>query len=269
MNERDKLIEKLIKEKGGSREDYLTLLDSIAYHESAGTLDPTIKQIGGGPGRGKYQFETGKNAGGITSARRTKQYYQDNNIPVPEWLNSATSTDDLDASTLTSEQQDILFLGNMRKHPKANFSNIWEGKESIKDFWANYHWAGPKRQRKERIKSFEESLNNYEPSTNNLPEENYIERRQEVQEKTSNEQFNPAPNFLSYLNKKALGGQLNTNNNEKDLNSFNTGGLHEQNPHGGIPQGIGENGKQNTVEEGETSFDLKAGKYIFSNRIKL
>lgn len=51
----------------------------------------------------------------------------------------------------------------------------------------------------------------------------------------------------------------------KFLTEFNTGGNHEQNPLGGIPQGIGANGKLNTVEEGET----KTEDYVFSDRLKL
>ena len=58
-------------------------------------------------------------------------------------------------------------------------------------------------------------------------------------------------------------------NYNKKLNSFNEGGKHSQNPIGGIPQGIGENGKPNLVEEGETSINLKDGKYIFSNQIDM
>ena len=60
MDERDELIAQLIKEKGGTREKYIEVLDSIAYHESAGTNDTKLEQYGGGPGRGIYQFETVK-----------------------------------------------------------------------------------------------------------------------------------------------------------------------------------------------------------------
>lgn len=49
-----------------------------------------------------------------------------------------------------------------------------------------------------------------------------------------------------------------------NLTEFNAGGTHEQNPFGGIPQGIGANGNPNLVEEGET----RNGDYVFSNRIK-
>ena len=46
---------------------------------------------------------------------------------------------------------------------------------------------------------------------------------------------------------------------------FENGGTHEQNSLGGIPQGMGANGKPNLVEEGETKFE----DYIFSNNIRM
>ncbi len=51
----------------------------------------------------------------------------------------------------------------------------------------------------------------------------------------------------------AEGGQLNT---------FNTGGTHEENPHNGIPLGVGSNGLPNRVEEGEVMYN----DYVYSNR---
>ena len=48
---------------------------------------------------------------------------------------------------------------------------------------------------------------------------------------------------------------------------FEGGGTHEQNPFGGIPQGMNAEGKQRSVEEGETKFKFKEGEYIFSNRL--
>jgi hypothetical protein len=68
------------------------------------------------------------------------------------------------------------------------------------------------------------------------------------------------------INSKAGGGHIT--GEQEGHNAYNEGGLHEQNPHGGIPQGMGANGKMNTVEEGETSAKLKQGKFIFSNRIQ-
>lgn len=282
MDEREKLIQKLIKEKGGSRKDYLTLLDSIAYHESAGTLDPTLKQFGGGPGRGKYQFEIGVNAGAITAARRTKKYYTDKGIKVPEWLQDSTKGNNLDVSSLNSEQQDILFLGNMREHPKANFKNIWDGKESIADFWANYHWAGADKDRSKRLDSFNSSLGEFKkkevvlPNTTENLNTNYLSNylSKDIPQQNYNISNNDIKTneMFKNINTAAKGGLLSnpilsSYMENKNLNEFKGGGTHEQNPLGGIPQGIGNNGKQNTVEEDETSFELKGGKYVFSNRI--
>ena len=63
--------------------------------------------------------------------------------------------------------------------------------------------------------------------------------------------------------KFAQGGNLNKQNNNNMLTEFNTGGTHEQNKLGGIPQGIGQNGQPNTVEEGETKKD----NFVYSDRL--
>lgn len=54
-----------------------------------------------------------------------------------------------------------------------------------------------------------------------------------------------------------------------DINYFNNGGTHEQNPYGGIPQGIAPNGLKNVVEEGEVKWESPDGDYIFSNNQRL
>lgn len=255
MNELNTLLNELIKEKGGSVKDYKNLLKSIAYHESAHTLDPKIRQRGGGPGRGKYQFEEGKNSGGITAARRTKKYFDSKGISSPEWLEKALKEESLDATKLSSDAQDVLFLGNMRMHPKADFKKVWEGKETVSDFWANYHWAGNPKDRNKRLKSFNISMEDLESKPSYE-----IPTNQEFQSSTfeSPTMFAQGGDLQSYVKQKF------SNNT---LNSFNAGGLHETNPYGGIPQGTGSNGQMNTVEQGETSFNLPQGKFIFSDRI--
>ena len=159
MTDLNALIDMLIKEKGGSKEDYLSLMNKIAYHESKG--NPTITQIGGGPGRGLFQFEVGDHEGGKTAANRLYNYLKSNKKIVPKWLKELNNNNSVDASTLTPEQQQMLFLGNMREHPKADFSKVWNEEESIEDFWANYHWAGKKVDEYQRRKSFQESLKSY------------------------------------------------------------------------------------------------------------
>ena len=69
---------------------------------------------------------------------------------------------------------------------------------------------------------------------------------------------------------KAVGGFVNSLlPDTSKLISYKTGGTHEQNPLGGIPLSMSANGKRNTVEQGETSFKFKEGKYIFSNRLRV
>lgn len=52
------------------------------------------------------------------------------------------------------------------------------------------------------------------------------------------------------------------------FSEFEGGGTHEQNPYGGIPQGMTAQGQLRTVEANESSFKFKEDKYIFSNRLK-
>ena len=76
-------------------------------------------------------------------------------------------------------------------------------------------------------------------------------------------------NFINKVNKindqTAINMKSNLFAEGGNLNVFNTGGTHEQNPLGGIPLGIGSNGLPNKVEEGEVSYN----NYIYSNRIAI
>lgn len=71
---------------------------------------------------------------------------------------------------------------------------------------------------------------------------------------------NSLNNYLNKANVAAMGGQFTDG-----ISEFNAGGLHEQNPNGGIPVGVGSNGLPNTVEEGEVRDNSK--NYIYSNRL--
>lgn len=64
------------------------------------------------------------------------------------------------------------------------------------------------------------------------------------------------------MNYFAEGGLLDSGNG---ITKFNVGGSHEQNPYGGIMQGIAPDGEPNMVEEGE----IKYKDYIFSDRFKV
>lgn len=171
-DELDNIISNLIKKKGGSQDDYRLLMDKIAFHESR--LDARSHQKGGGPGRGKYQFEEGRYKGGKTASNRAINYYKKNNMVVPKWLKNLQSKESIDASKLSSAQQDILFLTNMAEHPRADLSKVMNGDESLEDFWANNHWSGKRKDRASRIVAFQESLKDFKPqetSINNKQQE--------------------------------------------------------------------------------------------------
>lgn len=55
--------------------------------------------------------------------------------------------------------------------------------------------------------------------------------------------------------------------NAGQLTQFNAGGSHQDNQNGGVPQGLGVNGQQNMVEQGETKLNAK--NYIYSDTLKV
>lgn len=69
------------------------------------------------------------------------------------------------------------------------------------------------------------------------------------------------------------GGKISQQKSEaRGVTEFNTGGSHEENKYGGIPQGVAPDGAPNLVEEGEVKLKDIIGvdnQYILSNRIML
>ena len=115
-------------------------------------------------------------------------------------------------------------------------------------------------EKQEGLPDFSQHLVETEPTQDifSAPNENYDPEEfvpQEVEGILTVEEF-------------ALGGNIGANTNN-DLVEFEGGGTHEENLNGGIPQGIGANGKLNTVEEDETKFSFSDGDYVFSNKITL
>lgn len=76
-------------------------------------------------------------------------------------------------------------------------------------------------------------------------------------------QRNMGINYQRHMNTYGLGGTVEPSE-LMQVTQFNTGGTHEGNPYGGVPIGVGENGKPNLVEEGEVRWK----DFIFSKRVK-
>ena len=100
-------------------------------------------------------------------------------------------------------------------------------------------------------------LNNAGVKTNNIVNNNIVNSASSI----DNKMFNS-----SLLNLSAYGGPLFNHGGDwsNGLTFINEGGTHEQNPFGGVPVGVDQEGTPNLVEEGEIIWN----DYVFSNRLK-
>lgn len=100
-------------------------------------------------------------------------------------------------------------------------------------------------------------LNNAGVKTNNIVNNSIVNSASSV----DNKMFNS-----SLLNLSAYGGPLFNHGGDwsNGLTFINEGGTHEQNPLGGVPVGVDQEGTPNLVEEGEIIWN----DYVFSNRLK-
>lgn len=303
-DELKKLIKLIQNKEGGSIQEYRELLNKIAWHESAHTMDPNISQIGGGPGRGKYQFEEGKDRGAITAARRLQNFYDSENKNTPKWLRNVLKKDSLDVSTLSSAQQDMLLLGDF-KMGTANLEDYFKGNIDLPTLWSKYHWSGPKSQKQDRLNAFKNSMETYNPRevvdiSNNYyknpvfnksklytPSEYDVPTKQQsinndqdlfsylkLNKKNKNPTEPPIPqlpsrdkSLISFIRGLKNNKEVNKNYSDEEFNEINSGKTHEQNPLGGVIQGQNSTGRLNKVEEGETTVKLPDGKFVFSDRI--
>lgn len=136
--------------------DVDTMLGQIGYAESK---NKNISQVGGGPGRGLFQFEkTFKNkdtgeyeqAGGLTARNRLAHWYKTQKRPVPKWLDQEGMRDHsvgFDASKLTEGQQKELLLADFWQK-KGSDPLIYSALDEVEqggdagELWLKKHWAG-------------------------------------------------------------------------------------------------------------------------------
>lgn len=136
----------------------------------------------------------------------------------------------------------------------------------------------------EKIKKAQElaynnSLNNFSTQVSNTTRQNNLNSLVNMTALGGQLDYNIddkylANDYMSKLNNRVYKPQFDSMNyfamgGMPDFNEFNTGGTHEQNPNGGIPQGMDKQGIMNTVEQGETKTTTPEGDYIFSDRLKL
>mgnify|MGYP005815241153 FL=1 len=126
--------------------------DAVKAHEG-GYQGYSAKQIGGGPGRGAYQFDeqTAK-----TAYKRLKKIANDRGYSIPE-----LSKDDFkNMDQVDPEIQDLLFTAHFAKDTKSSVETVLSDKSQWADQWAKGHWKGDKKDYDKRTESFQHSLEN-------------------------------------------------------------------------------------------------------------
>ena len=122
-------------------------MNKIAFHESKnipGAIQTSDKSESGfGPGRGLFQFEVGEGQGANTAINRL---IAQNQGATPSFLEGLGESN-YDVSSLTPEQQQSIFLGNLLQmpHKEGKVPSSFKGvdtDEELADYWAQHHQAG-------------------------------------------------------------------------------------------------------------------------------
>jgi len=161
------LLEYIVSKKGGSVEKLEDMMNKIMYHESKS--DPAKKQMGGGPGRGAFQFESQPGGGGIIAINRAYNITEGKETAfpelaeykTPEWVKQYYPEKSFDASQVDLEKQKYLFLMNQLAHPSADLGKYLNDEMSLTDYWLKYHWAGSEKDAQKRKSSFERDMEAY------------------------------------------------------------------------------------------------------------
>ena len=132
---------------GENKYDFLAMGDTIAQVESGN--NPFAHQKGGGPGRGKYQYEPPSAESASLRLRDIADIVGYNN---PSW-NTVEGTKDF--SKLTDTQQDIMFLADKLAAGDVDLGSLARGDTSSKDFWLDSHWKGKDADRSTRGAHFD------------------------------------------------------------------------------------------------------------------
>ena len=168
------LIKNWFAEKYGADSDAIEgLIGQISKVESD---NRNIPQIGGGPGRGLFQFETKDGSGAFQSAlTRTATLYGKLGKKVPTWVENArkpTHSSYDDATKLSKERQEEVLLADLamkevQDTPGLGDELIRKALESgsAKDLWLQAHWAGKEEDRSGKSKYWDEKFQSGGPVT--------------------------------------------------------------------------------------------------------
>lgn len=138
---------------GIDKEQIMENMNKIAFHESKGVSDAIQQsdktESGIGPGRGLFQFE--KNWGGEQRGAETAITRLISEIGYTPTFLEGIGEGGYDISSLSPEQQQMIFLGNLLQMPQkegegylpSSFEGI-DTDEELAEYWAQHHQAGTK-----------------------------------------------------------------------------------------------------------------------------
>tara|TARA_R110000796_G_C14531724_1_gene431943 strand:+ start:960 stop:1622 length:663 start_codon:yes stop_codon:yes gene_type:complete len=131
--------------------------DLVGSHEGA-SGGYSARQIGGGPGRGMYQFDE---ASAQTAYNRLKTIASDRGYSIPK----LTNEDFKNMDKVSPEIQDLLFTANIAKSPNTSISTILTDKSQWDNQWLDGHWRGKDKDREVRRASFQHTQDNFPVET--------------------------------------------------------------------------------------------------------
>ena len=153
------ILDGILTNKHGKGEyDFSEFRNAVRSHEG-GTQGYSAIQIGGGPGRGGYQFDP---ASAATAYQRLKNIATENNFSVPVLTEDQLKNMD----QMSPELQDLLFTAHFMNDENSKVSTVISDKSQWADQWAKGHWSGNQEDYDERTNSFKYSLGNIISATN-------------------------------------------------------------------------------------------------------
>jgi len=115
-------------------------------------------QMGGGPGRGKYQYELSTEnksgqQGAKTAVNRYINFKKDKKLTLTEKDKQLMQDKNPDFSKLSEDMQDAIFYAD-KAMGKMPVTDLVKGNLSQEDAWADYHWSGNPEERQTKIDYF-------------------------------------------------------------------------------------------------------------------
>ena len=126
--------------------------------------NPFVKQKGGGPGRGKYQYELAAGGGSganKTAIKRFQQYLDQNSLSLdilPAKDRRVLFQKDPDFSRLSPETQDMIFLADKALAKETDLNDLVTGNIKPEEAWAKWHWKGKKQYLPEKLDQWKRNV---------------------------------------------------------------------------------------------------------------